>query len=234
MFCFIACNYDLKTLVDNSDNSKNELTQALYSPLNAMQTILQLPTLLKKIIDIELNMTSEMRAERKRISFIASLVTLLQKDEKLEASKREEQKKSFSYGITSTSVSWFIYFMSKTLEVQKKIKKGLSEYNGQRLSIKHMDSFIYLECVLDEVLRLVARVLGTTRTLTTNDQLPKSGFQFKTGDKLYWADLCDLNEFHPEIYLNDPENQNNLGALMPFGGEHRMCMNEDLARLELK
>ncbi|CAF1929920.1 unnamed protein product [Rotaria magnacalcarata] len=86
-----------------------------------------------------------------------------------------------SYGITSTSVSWFIYFMSKTLEVQKKIKKGLSEYNGQRLSIKHMDSFIYLECVLDEVLRLVARVLGTTRTLTTNDQLPKSGFQFKTG-----------------------------------------------------
>ncbi|CAF1353910.1 unnamed protein product [Rotaria magnacalcarata] len=119
-----------------------------------------------------------------------------------------------SYGITSTSVSWFIYFMSKTLEVQKKIKKGLSEYNGQRLSIKHMDSFIYLECVLDEVLRLVARVLAR--------------------DKLYWADLCDLNEFHPEIYLNDPENQNNLGALMPFGGEHRMCMNEDLARLELK
>ncbi|CAF3006633.1 unnamed protein product [Rotaria socialis] len=77
-----------------------------------------------------------------------------------------------------------------------------------------MDSLIYLECVLGKVLRLVARVLAR--------------------DKLYWADLYDLNEFYPEIYLNGPENKKNLAALMPLGGEHRMCMDQDLARLELK
>ncbi|CAF4448879.1 unnamed protein product [Rotaria socialis] len=128
VFCFIACNCDLKTLVDSPGSSKNELAQALYSLMNAMQTILQLPILLsrifrfleKKIINTELNMTSEMRAERKRISFIGSLVTSLQKDEKLEASKLKEEKKGVSrievmhemlsslaasYGTASTSLS---------------------------------------------------------------------------------------------------------------------------------
>ncbi|CAF3405709.1 unnamed protein product [Rotaria sp. Silwood1] len=153
---------------------------------------------------------------------------------------------SAGYGTTSTALSWFIHFMSKNLEVQKKIKQELSEYNGQRLSIEQTDSLIYLDCVLREVFRLAGPVSGTVRTLTTDDQLPKSGFQLKKGesvmisfyalarDKRYWADLYDLNEFHPERYLNDPDHKNNLSALMVFGGGHRQCIGQDLARFELK
>jgi hypothetical protein len=40
------------------------------------------------MIEHELNATSEMRAERKRTSLIASLVTSLQEDEKLEEEKK--------------------------------------------------------------------------------------------------------------------------------------------------
>ncbi|CAF2600744.1 unnamed protein product [Rotaria sp. Silwood2] len=150
------------------------------------------------------------------------------------------------YGTTSTALSWFIHFMSKNPQIQKKIKQELSEYNGQRLSIEQTDSLIYLDCVLREILRLVVPVAGTVRTLTMDDQLPKTGAQLKKGDsvmisfyalardKRYWADLYDLNEFHPERYLNDPENKNNLSALMAFGGGHRQCMGQDLARFELK
>lgn len=150
------------------------------------------------------------------------------------------------YGTTSTSLSWFIYFMSKNPDVQNKIKQELSEYNGQRLSVEQLDALVYLECVLREVLRLSGPVLGTVRTLTTDDQLPHSGFNLKRGDsvfisfyslardKRYWSTLYDLNEFHPERYLNDPEHKNNLAALMPFGGGHRVCMGQDLARFELK
>jgi cytochrome P450 len=115
VFGFIAFDYDLRTLDDQSDNNRNELTQAFYSLLNTMQIILQLPTFLGQIymflnfkvrrartiidryleqmIEQELNATPEMRAERKRTSLIASLVTALQEDETLEASKPEEEKK---------------------------------------------------------------------------------------------------------------------------------------------
>ncbi|CAF4532379.1 unnamed protein product [Rotaria sp. Silwood1] len=283
IFGFIAFNYDLETLDDNSEDSKNELTQAFYSLLNTMQIVFQLPKFLgrvllflnfkarrartiidrylEKMIEQELNTTINMRIERKRTCFIASLVTSLQEDEKLEATKPEEEKKGLSrievmhemlaflsagYGTTSTALSWFIHFMSKNLEVQKKIKQELSEYNGQRLSIEQTDSLIYLDCVLREVFRLAGPVSGTVRTLTTDDQLPKSGFQLKKGesvmisfyalarDKRYWADLYDLNEFHPERYLNDPDHKNNLSALMVFGGGHRQCIGQDLARFELK
>ena len=136
--------------------------------------------------------------------------------------------------------------MSKNPEIQNKIKQELAEYNNQRLSIEQLDSLTYLDCVLHEVFRLVPPVLGTIRTLTADDQLPGSGVQLKqcdsvmisfynlARDKRYWADRYDLNEFHPERYLDDPEHKNNPAASIPFGGGHRQCMGQDLARFELK
>jgi cytochrome P450 len=153
---------------------------------------------------------------------------------------------SAGYGTTSTSLSWFIYFMSKNPEIQQKIKEELAPFDSQRFSLEQLDSLIYLDCVLRELFRLVPPTLGTVRTLITDDQLPGSGFDLKKGesvlilfyslarDKRYWADLYDLNEFHPERFLNDPEHKNNLSALMAFGGGHRQCMGQDLARFELK
>jgi len=150
------------------------------------------------------------------------------------------------YATTSTALSWFIYYMSKNPEIQKKIKQELSQYNDQHLSIEQIDSLHYLDCVLHELLRLVSPTLGTARTLIIDDQLPKSGVQLKQGqsvlisfyslarDKRYWSDFYDLNQFHPERFLNDSEHKNNLSALMPFGGGHRQCMGQDLARIELK
>lgn len=115
IFGYIGFDYDLHTLDDNSGQNENELTQAFYSILNSMQIVLLSPMLLARLfvflnfkarraqvvlnkyfesmIEHELNASSEMRAERKRTSLIASLVTSLQEDEKLEATKPEEEKK---------------------------------------------------------------------------------------------------------------------------------------------
>lgn len=115
IFGFIAFDYDLQTLDENSENNQNQLTQAFYSLLNTMQTLFQLPTFLariflflnfkvrharavidqylEKMIEQELNTTSEMRTERKKTSLIASLVSSLQEDEKLEGNKPEKEKK---------------------------------------------------------------------------------------------------------------------------------------------
>ncbi len=150
------------------------------------------------------------------------------------------------YGTTSTSLTWFIYFMSKNPQVQIKIKEELQSFNAQRFSFEQLDSLIYLDCILRELLRLVPPTLGTVRTLIADDQLPASSAQLKTGesvlisfyslarDKRYWSDVHDLNEFHPERFLEDPESKNNLAASMAFGGGHRQCMGQVLARFELK
>lgn len=115
VFGFIAFDYDLQALDDQPDSKPNELTQAFYTLLSTMQPLFNLPLpiariyfrlhikahwartiidqYLEKMIEHELNATPEMRAQRKRTSLIASLVTSLQEDENLEASKPEEEKK---------------------------------------------------------------------------------------------------------------------------------------------
>lgn len=150
------------------------------------------------------------------------------------------------YGTTSTSVAWFIHLVSKHPQVQQRIKEELAPFEGQPVSLEQLDSLNYLECVLREVFRFAAPVSGTVRTLTANDQLPGSGVCLNKGmtvfipfyslarDPRYWSDRYDLNEFHPERFLDDPEQKNNLAALIPFGGGHRQCMGQDLARFELK
>lgn len=111
---FIAFDYDLETLEDNNATSNNELTQAIRTVLDVIITVLHLPNILgniylklsskyrqaqaiierycNEIIKRELSLSPELIAQRKRSSFIASLVSSLQQDEKIEAMKREEDK----------------------------------------------------------------------------------------------------------------------------------------------
>ena len=115
VFGFIAFDYDLHTLDDDSNSEQNELTQAFYSLLNTMQILFRLPVsvarlfwflnfkarraravidrYLEKMIEHEQNASEDTRAARKRTTLIASLVTSLQQDEQLEAAKPEEEKK---------------------------------------------------------------------------------------------------------------------------------------------
>ncbi len=115
IFGYVGFDYDLQTLDDEYNSNKNELTHALHIHLDAAITCMKLPTIigriylllnlkyrrarstidhyLQQMIEQELRETSEMRAERKRTSLIASLVDSLQQDEKLEAKKSEETKK---------------------------------------------------------------------------------------------------------------------------------------------
>jgi hypothetical protein len=114
IFGYVGFDYDFQTLDDEYNSQKNELTHALHVHLGAAKTVTQLPTIIGRIylfnpvyrraraiidrylhqmIEQELRETLEMRAERKRTSLIASLVDSLQKDEKLEEQKSEEEKK---------------------------------------------------------------------------------------------------------------------------------------------
>ncbi|CAF0737712.1 unnamed protein product [Adineta steineri] len=212
-----------------------------------------------RIIDHELIDCSETIAERKRTSLIASLTSALQDDEKTEMAKSEEEKKGLNrsevlhevlffllagYETTSTALTWFIHLASKHPRVQQKIKAELLENNCKEdLSVEHLDSLVYLDCVIKEVLRFCPPVNGSARTLTMDDRLPESGTQLYAGDEVlipfmnlardprYWS--IDPELFYPERFLDEDKNHQSY-ALIPFGGGHRQCIGQDLARFELK
>ena len=144
---------------------------------------------------------------------------------------------------TGTVLVWFIYLMSKYPRIQAKIKTELSDKTQHRLTIDQIDSLIYLDCVIQEVLRFVPPVVGTTRTLTMDDRLPESGARLYKGDevfiplnvltrdKRYWKIDPDL--FYPERFQGEDKDHHPY-AWISFGGGHRQCIGQDLARFELK
>jgi cytochrome P450 len=153
---------------------------------------------------------------------------------------------SAGYSTTSTTLAWFIFLMSKHPHVQNKLKKELSQYDVQRLSIEQLDSMIYLDSVLREVYRFVPPVVGTLRTLIADDQLPATGVYLRKGDQVlipfynlnrderYCEGPIPPDQFHPERFLIQTNDNNNIIISMTFGGGHRQCIGQDFARLELK
>lgn len=148
------------------------------------------------------------------------------------------------YETTASALAWFIHLVSKNPQVQQKIKKELLK-DGERheLTIERLDSMLYLDCVVKEVLRYCPPAEGGIRTLTADDRLPESGAQLRKGESIYipfhnlahdtryWSIDPDL--FYPERFLGDDKNHHAL-AFIPFGNGHRICTGRELAQFELK
>ena len=144
---------------------------------------------------------------------------------------------------TGAVLAWFIHLISKHPRIQTKLKAELGDNKHNRMTVEQIDSLTYLDCVVREVLRYVPVVVGTTRTLTADDPLPGTNAQLRKGDevfipfntlsrdKRYWKIDPDL--FYPERFQGE-DKDHHLYASIPFGGGHRQCIGQDLARFELK
>ncbi|CAF3293032.1 unnamed protein product [Rotaria sp. Silwood2] len=127
---------------------------------------------------------------------------------------------------TATALSWFIHLVSKHPQVQQKIKAEFIENDAkQHLSLNCLDSLVYLDCVIKEVLRFCPPVSATFRTLTIDDQLLDSRAQLFEGDLIliplhnlahdprYWT--IDPQLFYPEKFLSEDKNHHPY-AFIPF------------------
>jgi cytochrome P450 len=145
---------------------------------------------------------------------------------------------------SSTVLAWFIHLVSKNPRVQQKIKnKLMASGDNKDLTIERLDSLVYLDVVLNEVLRFTPPAIGTNRTLMADDHLPQSEIQLYKGDQVhisfyslahdprYWS--IDPELFYPERFLGEDKNHHSY-AFIPFGSGHRQCIGQELARLELK
>ena len=148
------------------------------------------------------------------------------------------------YDTSSSALSSFIHLVSKHPQVQQKIKEELIKNNeNKQLTLDQLDSLVYLDCVIKEVLRFCPPALSAVRTLTVDDRLPESGYELHKGDSIlipvyslqhnpeYW--LIDPGLFYPERFLSVDKNHHRY-AFIPFGGGHRACTGQDLALFQLK
>ncbi|CAM4797688.1 unnamed protein product [Rotaria magnacalcarata] len=244
IFGLISFDYNLDTL-NEYDSNKNELTRALHVFMSSCALVFYSPPIvgtlytnlnyrhrqakaiierhIYQLMDNEMAQTREARAERKRTCLIASLVASLQEDEEAEAKKSEDEKTGKSYfQLNSFQVR---YQSPRTTQDERRIDE------------------LYLDCVINEILRFYPITSGTVRTLTVDDRLPKSSFQLNKGDSVlipfynlahdtqHWS--IDTESFAPERFLNEDKNHHPY-ALLPFGGGHRQCIGQALARFELK
>ena len=148
------------------------------------------------------------------------------------------------YESTSVALAWFIHLISKHPRVQQKIQTEMMVDNSeQSFSLDRLNSLVYLDCMINEVLRFSPLANETVRTLTVDDCLPESGVQLFKGDSViivfynlvhnirYWS--VDPTLFYPERFLGEDKNHHPY-ALIPFGSSHYQCIGQDLARFELK
>lgn len=145
---------------------------------------------------------------------------------------------------TATSIAWFIFFMAKHPEVQQKIKDELKEHHLAKdipLTQDVLDSLVYVDCVVKEVLR-VGPIAGAVSRQATRDDLIGSipikkgqqviiAIQNLHNDPRYWN--IDPKKFFPERFLDEDKHPPHC-AYLPFGGGHRACAGQELALFELR
>ena len=205
----------------------------------------------------------EMDPNNRPVNLVASLVFSLQKDEGSERRKPEKEQTGITkreligeilglivggYDTSATILVWFIHFVSKKPEVQQKMKAELKQQGITKdTSLNNFNVFDqcqYIDCVLKETLRLAATSFGSPRTLCEDAII--DGIKIRKGDTVvssftlmhrdarYWK--LDPTQFIPERFfgVDAPDANHNPFVFAPFGGGHRACVGQDLARLELK
>jgi len=142
---------------------------------------------------------------------------------------------------TSCTLEWIVYNLCKHPEVEEKMVREIVSVLGDRenITVQDLEKLQFVECVINETLRINPPVVANGRTSTqdvvlNNLQFPKNiPFFFST-----WAIHHD-----PEIWPNadkfDPSRwENNFappaGTFLPFGYGPRMCIGAKFSILETK
>ncbi|PIO01170.1 hypothetical protein AB205_0092610 [Aquarana catesbeiana] len=148
---------------------------------------------------------------------------------------------------TSATLEWSLLYMMTYPEIQdalsEKCREEIDKIRGERDHLDYEDrvKMPYTQAVLQEILRLASVVsLGVTHAPIKDVQL--NGYIIPKGtliitdlssthyDKKYWK---YPNEFNPENFLNEDGELVKVEAFLPFSAGPRVCLGENLARMEL-
>ncbi|THG02627.1 cytochrome P450 704C1-like [Camellia sinensis] len=157
---------------------------------------------------------------------------------------------------TATTLSWFIYMVSKHPTIQEKVAQEIKEATGieevtnfaEFAASMREDAFEkmqYLHAALTETLRLYPAVPVDAKICFSDDTLP-DGFSVRKGDmvayqpyamgrmKFLWGD--DAEEFRPERWLDENGifRQESPFKFTAFQAGPRICLGKEFAYRQMK
>ncbi|KAF6758735.1 cytochrome P450 [Ephemerocybe angulata] len=161
---------------------------------------------------------------------------------------------------TSTSTTWALYALSKSLDVQAKLRDELLNVSSDNPTMDELNALPYLDAVVRETLRLHAPVGSTMRVAVKDDVIPLSqpvidrygkahdSIHVRKGDTLLvpilsinrdpkiWGE--DSHEFRPERWASVPEGASGIpgiwGNMLTFLGGPRACIGYRFSLVEMK
>ncbi|XP_078679492.1 cytochrome P450 2U1-like [Branchiostoma floridae x Branchiostoma belcheri] len=211
--------------------------------------------LLENIKKIENVIRDEISRHRENLDrenprdFLDFCLLEVEKQEKVEGLTKEHimgmARDLFIAGIdtTTNTLRWSLLYMILNPDIQIKVQQGLDAVVGESLpTLSHRSQLHYVNACLLEVMRIrpvtplaVPHVTTETAKVLEYD-IPK-GTQILANlyslhmDPAYWP---DPDRFDPGRFLDAEGNViNKPESFMPFGGGRRVCLAEQLARMEL-
>ncbi|XP_068135135.1 cytochrome P450 2K6-like [Hyperolius riggenbachi] len=143
---------------------------------------------------------------------------------------------------TSATLQWAILLMMKYPEIQKNVQNEIEKVIGSgEPCLPHQKHMPYTNAVIHEIQRFVDLVpMGTPHC--TNEDVTLKGFLIPKGTHiipLLHSVLRDRkyfekpDEFYPQHFLDSDGNFVKNEAFLPFSAGKRICVGENLAKMEL-
>ncbi|KAM9358055.1 uncharacterized protein ABDE67_003558 [Symphorus nematophorus] len=144
---------------------------------------------------------------------------------------------------TSTTLRWAFLYMAKYPEIQAKVQAEIDKVIGQsrQPSMDDRANLPYTNAVIHEVQR-IGNIVPLSLPHFTNRDVQLGGYTVPKGVTIVpnlTSVLFDKNEwetpftFNPGHFLNEEGNFVKRAAFIPFSAGKRVCLGENLARMEL-
>ncbi|XP_035661541.1 cytochrome P450 2U1-like [Branchiostoma floridae] len=143
---------------------------------------------------------------------------------------------------TANTLTWSLLYMTLNPDVQNKVHEELDAVVGESLpALSHRSQLPYVNACLLETMRI--RTIVPLASHATTQEVKVQGYDIPKGtqvmmnmyslhmDPAYWP---DPDRFDPERFLDAEGNViKKPESFMPFSGGRRVCLGEQLARMEL-
>lgn len=154
----------------------------------------------------------------------------------------------FIAGFETSSIlmTFILYELAKNPSIQEKlrreIKNVLNKNNGQ-LTYDSLNELSYLDCIVNEVLRLYPPLINLQRVVTKDYKLPDSDVVLKKGDfvivPLYSIQRDPKYFANPSEFIPERFNDENIGDIkpftfLPFGDGPRVCVGQRFGMMEIR